>query len=99
MRLRLVKEPFDHPDYIFELKNEGFRALVYLQNSVCKLISRNLKTLRFESLKVALAKLYGITNASTNISRLPKVHCQVIPHFKITVLPLAVPRNLNVVFR
>ena len=27
MRLRLVREPFDHPDYIFELKHDGFRAL------------------------------------------------------------------------
>jgi hypothetical protein len=27
MRLRLVKEPFDHPDYIFELKHDGFRAV------------------------------------------------------------------------
>jgi hypothetical protein len=26
MRLRLVKEPFDDPDYIFELKHDGFRA-------------------------------------------------------------------------
>ncbi len=57
MRLRLVKEPFDNPDYIFELKHDGFRAVVYLQNGECKLISRNLKNLRFESLKTALAKL------------------------------------------
>jgi hypothetical protein len=27
MRLRLVREPFDHPDRIFELKHDGFRAL------------------------------------------------------------------------
>jgi hypothetical protein len=26
MSLRLVREPFDHPDYIFELKHDGFRA-------------------------------------------------------------------------
>jgi bifunctional non-homologous end joining protein LigD len=57
MRLRLVKEPFDHPDYIFELKHDGFRAIVYLQNGECKLISRNLKNLRFDPLKKALAKL------------------------------------------
>jgi hypothetical protein len=30
MRLRLVKQAFDHPDYIFELKHEGFRALVHI---------------------------------------------------------------------
>ena len=57
MRLLLIKEPFDNPDYIFELKHDGFRAVVYLQNGECKLISRNLKNLRFESLKLALAKL------------------------------------------
>lgn len=57
MRLRLVKEPFDHPDYIFELKHDGFRALVYLQNHECNLISRNLKNLRFASLKAALEAL------------------------------------------
>lgn len=57
MRLRLVKEPFDHPDYLFELKHDGFRAIAYLQNGECKLVSRNLKNLRFESLKRALAKL------------------------------------------
>jgi bifunctional non-homologous end joining protein LigD len=48
MRLRLLKQPFDDPDYIFELKHDGFRAVV---------VSRNLKQLRFDSLKKALAKL------------------------------------------
>jgi len=57
MRLRLVKEPFDHPDYIFELNMDGFRAMVYIRDRECKLISRNLKNLPFQSLKSALAKL------------------------------------------
>jgi bifunctional non-homologous end joining protein LigD len=57
MRLRLVKEPFDNPDYIFELKHDGFRALAYIDNGECRLVSRNLKSLRFESLRVALSKL------------------------------------------
>ena len=57
MRLRLVREPFDHPDYIFELKHDGFRAVVYLQARECKVISRNQRNLAFESLKKALAKL------------------------------------------
>jgi hypothetical protein len=30
MRLQLVKEPFDNPDYIFELKQDGFRATAYM---------------------------------------------------------------------
>jgi hypothetical protein len=57
MRLRLIKEPFDNPDYIFELKHDGFRATVYIQDGNCRLVSRNLKNLRFESLKTALGKL------------------------------------------
>jgi bifunctional non-homologous end joining protein LigD len=57
MRLRLVKEPFDNPDYIFELKHDGFRALAYIDARECHLVSRNLKSLRFESLRTALGKL------------------------------------------
>ena len=57
MRLRLVKEPFDHPDYIFELKHDGFRAVTYIQNGACKLLSRNSKVLRFPHLSNNLAKL------------------------------------------
>ena len=57
MRLRLVKEPFDNPDYIFELKHDGFRALAYVENGQCSLVSRNLESLRFESLRAALSKL------------------------------------------
>jgi hypothetical protein len=29
MRLRLVNQPFDHPEYVFELKHDGFRALAH----------------------------------------------------------------------
>ena len=54
MRLRLVKEPFDNPDYIFELKHDGFRALAYIDAGECRPVSRNLKSLRFESLRSAL---------------------------------------------
>jgi bifunctional non-homologous end joining protein LigD len=57
MRFRLVKEPFDHPDYLFELKHDGFRTVAYLQNGECKLISRNLKHLHFERLEQVLSPL------------------------------------------
>ena len=57
MRLRLVREAFDHPDYIFELKHDGFRAIAYLQNRESKLVSRNQRNLGFEALKRSLAKL------------------------------------------
>jgi bifunctional non-homologous end joining protein LigD len=57
MRLRLVKEPFDHPDYIFELKHDGFRAVTYIQNGECKILSRNSRVLRFPSLSKNLSSL------------------------------------------
>ena len=57
MRLRLVRQPFDDRDYIFELKHDGFRAVAYLQADECKLISRNQRNLGFDTLKRSLAKL------------------------------------------
>jgi bifunctional non-homologous end joining protein LigD len=57
MRLRLVKEAFNDPEYIFELKNDGFRALAYIERGECRLVSRNLKHLRFDALEEALATL------------------------------------------
>jgi hypothetical protein len=29
-QLTLVRQPFDHPDFLFELKHGGFRALAYI---------------------------------------------------------------------
>jgi bifunctional non-homologous end joining protein LigD len=57
MRLRLVKDAFDAPEFIFELKHDGFRALAYIEDGECRLISRNLHHLKFDALKRALAKL------------------------------------------
>jgi bifunctional non-homologous end joining protein LigD len=58
MRLRLIAKPFDDPDYIFELKHDGFRALAYIDAGECKLVSRNLNHFKsFESLKKSLDKL------------------------------------------
>jgi len=33
-------EPFSHPDWLFELKFDGFRALVRIEQGKCRLISR-----------------------------------------------------------
>jgi bifunctional non-homologous end joining protein LigD len=57
-RARSLQEAHsNHPDYIFELKHDGFRAVAYLQNGECKLISRNQRNLGFVALKRLLAKL------------------------------------------
>ena len=39
-QLTLVREPFDHPDYLFELKHDGFRALACVSEGHCELVSR-----------------------------------------------------------
>jgi bifunctional non-homologous end joining protein LigD len=57
MSLRLVRDVFDDPAYLFELKHDGFRAVCYIENGKCRLVSRNLRNLRFESLQKTLAKL------------------------------------------
>jgi bifunctional non-homologous end joining protein LigD len=40
MPLVRVPEPFDHPDWLFELKHDGFRALAEVEGQTCRLISR-----------------------------------------------------------
>jgi hypothetical protein len=40
MRLLRIPEPFDHPDFLFEPKIDGFRALAYVENHYCELVSR-----------------------------------------------------------
>jgi len=57
MELRLVRDAFDDPAYMFELKHDGFRGLAYIENGECRLVSRRYRGLRFPSLAAALAKL------------------------------------------
>ena len=41
--MELVQQPtpFDHPYWFYEIKYDGFRALAYIEDSSCQLISRN----------------------------------------------------------
>jgi bifunctional non-homologous end joining protein LigD len=57
IRLRVTKQPFDSPDYIFELKHDGFRAIAYIEKRKCHLVSRNLNQFKFETLQEALSTL------------------------------------------
>jgi bifunctional non-homologous end joining protein LigD len=41
MLLQRLPEPFDHQDFVFELKYDGFRALAFITNRSCRLVSRN----------------------------------------------------------
>jgi bifunctional non-homologous end joining protein LigD len=57
MRLKSVVKPFNDDGYIFELKLDGFRAVAYIENNECKLMSRNHNALMFKPLKSNLANL------------------------------------------
>jgi bifunctional non-homologous end joining protein LigD len=59
MTLTRIAAPFDHPDFVFELKYDGFRCLTYISERRCDLVSsRSSNQYRcFDSLKTALAKL------------------------------------------
>jgi ATP-dependent DNA ligase len=41
MPLGRKHRPFNHPDWLFEIKWDGFRSLVRIEHGSCRLISRN----------------------------------------------------------
>jgi bifunctional non-homologous end joining protein LigD len=58
MTLSRRREPFDHPDWIFELKHDGFRSLAYVTDGACQLVSRRRNVYKsFATLKESLAEL------------------------------------------
>jgi bifunctional non-homologous end joining protein LigD len=44
MLATLVKQPFDHQDWIFEIKLDGYRAIAEIENGRVELYSRNLNS-------------------------------------------------------
>jgi bifunctional non-homologous end joining protein LigD len=58
MCLTRVAKPFDDPEYLFELKHDGFRAIAYIEAGECKLVSRNSNQFKsFVFLKESLGKI------------------------------------------
>src|SRR5271156_4320566 len=56
--------PFDHPDWLFELKHDGFRAVAYVADGECRLVSRrNHQYKRFAPLHAAIAGELRVTDA------------------------------------
>ena len=55
MPLNRLAEPFNHADWLFEIKWEGFRSLAYSENGRCRLVSRNGNEFKsFSDLNLAL---------------------------------------------
>src|SRR5580704_10518846 len=58
------KEPFDDPDWLFDFKYDGFRALCYLEQRRNRLISRNNNIMtRFDALADQVAAALNIDDA------------------------------------
>jgi bifunctional non-homologous end joining protein LigD len=55
MLLGRVTDPFDDPDWLFELKYDGFRALAVLHDGACRLLSRNGNRFGFDALASGIA--------------------------------------------
>lgn len=53
-----IQDPFDHPEFVYELKMDGWRCLAYVENGVCRLVSRKQNQFKsFGPLTAALSKL------------------------------------------
>lgn len=46
MPLRRLREPFDDPAFLFEVKFDGYRGLAYIQNGAARLVSRKGNTFK-----------------------------------------------------
>jgi len=56
--LTRLRDPFDHKDWIFEVKFDGFRAVAYIDDGECRLVSPNGNIFkRFDPLSHALCTL------------------------------------------
>src|SRR5207248_6768953 len=54
----------DDADWVFEFKHDGFRALAFIQEGVCRLVSRNGNTYkRFGTLCESIARELRVHNA------------------------------------
>ena len=64
LRLSRRLKSFDSSDYIFEIKHDGFRALAYIEDRRCRLVSRNGNTFHnFGELAYWIAKQLSVDNA------------------------------------
>src|SRR3979409_2200140 len=60
MPLSRKPQPFDHPEWVFELKYDGFRSLAVIHGGRCELISRNGHPFSFgSSAKKCLCRVQG----------------------------------------
>src|SRR6185503_10761037 len=62
--LRRQTQPFDDPEWIFEIKHDGFRALAMIEGDTCRFVSRKNHTLAgYQELGSAVAKEVKVRTA------------------------------------
>jgi bifunctional non-homologous end joining protein LigD len=65
-------DPFSHPDWLYEIKYDGFRALAHVDPSGVRLVSRNGNNFgSFDPLCQSLAFFLSVKNAIIDGDRLP----------------------------
>src|SRR5689334_21086079 len=53
-----TRAAFDHPDWLFELKHDGFRSLAFISDGECVLVSKKNNAYKtFDPLRFALSRL------------------------------------------
>jgi bifunctional non-homologous end joining protein LigD len=57
MQLSVIAAPFDDPDWLFEFKHDGFRALAYLSDGWTLVSRKNNQYKSFGALRESLAQL------------------------------------------
>src|ERR1700730_9738880 len=64
MTLTRRAQPFSHPEWLFEIKHDGFRALAYVQAGQCQLVSRKMYVYkRFADLTEQIAASLNVQGA------------------------------------
>lgn len=87
MMATLVKQSFDHPNWIFEIKWDGYRIIAYLNNKNVTLLSRNQQnyTKIFSEVSESLAqlKLQAVLDGEMVIlDEEGKAHFQLLQQFQ-----------------
>ena len=78
MPLARFDAPFEHPDWIFEPKLDGFRAIAYVEDGACRLVSRNRQAFRtFEMLALHRTAMTRISVPSFVILEEWELLCQI----------------------
>jgi bifunctional non-homologous end joining protein LigD len=64
LKLIRIVRPFDHADWLFELKHDGFRAIAYISKGECTLVSRRAHVYKsFAPLRTAIAEQLRVHDA------------------------------------